>query len=87
MTSTVDLLIEWSATAVLREMLRVLDDHGIVTDEDSTALTSTAIEQWTPECEDYVRGQGYEGGAVEVVAKHYHGCGSVYALYDAHRHT
>lgn len=58
------------------------DGEGIVSDEDDGGLTSTMIENWTDDCEKFLRTQGYTGGEIRTCGKFFSEHGAIYALYN-----
>jgi hypothetical protein len=83
--STVEILKEWSKCDLLYSFIEVLNDKGIILDEENSVrgISSNILKKWQVECTAYLVEQGYEGGlnlsclAFEVKEK-----GFVYALYD-----
>ncbi len=83
--STLEILQEWRGTSDLNALVSTLNTSGIITDEDSTGLSSTMIEAWTADCEAFVRSCGYTGGTIGTVGNFFDEHGAIYALYDSGR--
>lgn len=81
-TRVADMLNDWSAEE-LAQLVRPLNNVGIVSDEDDTALTSWMIERWDLACDSVLRENGYVGGELHRTGNYFPTHGAVYCLYDS----
>lgn len=79
--NVLEVLENWDSQGV-QSVISLLNSQGIVSDEDGTGLSSTIIESWSDECEQYLRGQGYVGGKIRICGKFFEQHGAIYALYN-----
>ncbi|MDP3269806.1 MAG: hypothetical protein Q8M40_12290 [Legionella sp.] len=76
-----EVLKKWDSQAI-QSVISLLNSQGIVSDEDDTGLSSTMMENWSDECEQYLRSHGYIGGEIRVCGKFSNDHGAIYALYN-----
>ncbi|AVQ00311.1 hypothetical protein C7S18_23730 (plasmid) [Ahniella affigens] len=81
---TVNILSEWPAE-ILDALVAMLEDSGIVTDEDRTGLSSVMIKGWESRCDAVLVGRGYSGGPLAKMGKYYPWAGAIYCVYDSTR--
>jgi hypothetical protein len=60
----------------------VLNDKHMVSDEDDTALSSYIMKIWSHECYVYLKENGYRGGDLRIIGKYFPNYGASYLLYD-----
>jgi hypothetical protein len=75
------ILENWAPQHV-QSLVSSLNTDGIVSDQEDDGLSSTMIEGWTGECEQFIRSKGYTGGKVAICGDFFPGYGAIYALYD-----
>lgn len=83
---TLSTLRDWSPE-VLHEFITLLNQLGIVSDEDRKGLSSTMVENWHDACEAFIRTKGYVGGTISSCGQFFAEHGAVYVLYDEERHS
>lgn len=81
MPTTLQILQGWNSGS-LSLVIDALNKKGVITDEESTGLSSYMIEHWNEACTEYLLIHGYAGGKIKTCAKYFPHLGAVYALYD-----
>jgi hypothetical protein len=67
---------------VVKDIIKHLNRHSVISDEDKYHIQSTLIENWTSDCTEYLKKYGYTGGNLECVGDYFTNYGAAYALYD-----
>ena len=83
--STLDILKEWNTKNYLTEFIAILNDKGIILDEENSVrgISRYMLENWKEECTTYIIELGYNGGVnLDCLAFQIKERGFVYALYD-----
>lgn len=83
---TIDVLKSWGSDNT--HQLAVFMNHNhIISDEDDLGLSSMMIENWTEECDQYLKKYGYNGGKIKKTGKFFPNIGAVYVLFDENKIT
>ncbi len=78
---TIDTLKKWDQSS-LNGLISSLNTDHIVSDEDGIGLSSIMVEDWSEECDDYLRSRGYVGGEIQTHGAYFSHHGAVYVIYD-----
>lgn len=84
---TIDMLMSWN-NDLIHGLVSQLNGIGIASDEDDGAhgLSSTMIERWDFQCDQYLRKNGYVGGRLQIGGDFFPGHGAIYVIYDEDHH-
>ncbi len=85
---TIEILISWDDDLV-HALVSQLNEIGVVSDEDDGVhgLSSTMIERWNIQCDQYLKENGYTGGCLQIGGDFFPGHGAIYVIYDEERHN
>lgn len=81
MMDVVGILEGWSPMQV-QVLIEALETDGFISDEIQSGLSSSIIEHWDQECDDYLRSRGYGGGKIECYSQYSKFYGQIYVLFD-----
>lgn len=83
--SALEILKGWGKQEI-NSLVSLLNEYGMISDEEHTGLSSTMVERWSDECEVFLRNNGYVGGEISSSGKYFNESGAIYALYDTDKH-
>lgn len=66
----------------LSNLIGTLNVNHIISDDDLKGLSSAMIENWSEECDEFLRDNGYTGEQLRPHGKYYSAHGAIYVVCD-----